>query len=345
MNSHLRSEKNCLNCGTYVEERYCSHCGQENVETKESFRHLVSHFFSDLTHYDSKLFTTLKDLLFKPGFLTNEYLAGRRVNYLHPVRMYVFVSFLYFLVTLSFNGLESKTEEAIAKTAAQNARREIADSLRRMRLSGENYSTNGKIKDSVIKNIIAKVDTDLVHKMDFTFLFNINYQDLIAFDSAQRLLPEQKREKGLKSWMYHHWLNTINLYGKKGIKFLVLDRTEHFIPKMMFILLPLFALLLKLFFNSKKYFYSDHVIFSLHFHTAVFLIFLIFSIISLFFPTFAKDAQDFEFLLAIIYLGIALRRTYGQSSFITIIKTIVLTLLYSILILTGYVVLVISSFF
>src|ERR1700730_4948588 len=158
MNPHLREEKNCLNCGTYVEERYCTHCGQENIEIKESFRHLISHFFSDLTHYDSKLFTTLKDLIFKPGYLTNEYLAGRRVNYLHPIRMYVFVSFLYFLVTLSFNGLESKTEEAIAKTAAQNTRREIADSLRSMRLSGKNYLTNGKIRDSVIKNIIAKVD-------------------------------------------------------------------------------------------------------------------------------------------------------------------------------------------
>jgi hypothetical protein len=345
MNPHLREEKNCLNCGAYVEERYCTHCGQENIEIKESFRHLISHFFSDLTHYDSKLFTTLKDLLFKPGYLTNEYLAGKRANYLHPIRMYVFVSFLYFLVTLSFNGLENKTEETIAQTAAKNTRRQIADSLRNMLSSGERYSSNGKIKDSVIKNIIGKVDTSSGHKFDFTFLFSVNYQDLVAFDSAQRLLPEQKREKGLKSWMYHHWLNSINLYGKKGTIFRVMDRTEHFIPKLMFILLPLFALLLKLFYNRKKYFYSDHVIFSLHFHTAVFLIFLIFSIISLFFPAFAKDAQDFEFLLAIIYLGMALRRTYGQSSFITIMKVIGLTFLYSILILAGYIVLVISSFF
>jgi Protein of unknown function (DUF3667) len=345
MNPHLREEKNCLNCGAYVEERYCTHCGQENIEIKESFRHLISHFFSDLTHYDSKLFITLKDLLFKPGYLTNEYLAGRRANYLHPIRMYVFVSFLYFLVTLSFNGLENKTEEAIAKTATQKTREQIADSLRIMQSTVEKNSINGKIKDSVIKNILARIDTGSVNNNDFTLLFNVNYQDLVAFDSAQRVLPEQKREKGLKSWMYHRWLNTINLYGKKGTIFRVMDRTEHFVPKMMFFLLPLFALLLKLFYNRKKYLYSDHVIFSLHFHTAVFLIFLVLSIISLFLPSFAKDAQSFESLLAIIYLGVALRRTYGQSSFITIIKVIGLTLLYSILILAGYIVLVISSFF
>ncbi|HTB26485.1 MAG TPA: DUF3667 domain-containing protein [Puia sp.] len=344
MNPHLRSEKNCLNCGHYVEERYCTHCGQENVEVKESFRHLIGHFFSDLTHYDSKFFTSLKDLLFKPGYLTNEYLAGRRANYLHPIRMYVFVSFLYFLVTLSFNGLESKTEEAIAKTAEQNTRNQIADSLRIMLSIGEKNSINGKIKDSVIKNILAKIDTGTTHNIDFTFIFNVDYKSLIAFDSSQRLLPVQKRERGLKPWMYHRWLHTINLYGIKGTIFRVTDRTEHFIPKMMFVLLPLFALLLKLFYNKKKYYYSDHVIFSLHFHTAVFLIFLVFSILTLLFHSFARDAQNFEYLLVIIYLGIALRRTYGQSSFITILKAIGLTLLYSILILAGYVLLIISAF-
>ena len=154
--------------------------GQENVEVKESFRHLISHFFSDLTHYDSKSFTTLKDLLFKPGFLTNEYRTGRRVNYLHPIRMYVFVSFLYFLVTLSFNGLESKTEEAIAKTAAQNTRNQIADSLRIMQSTAGNNSTNSKIRDSVVKNILTKLDTGTLQNSDFIFLFNVDYQDLVA---------------------------------------------------------------------------------------------------------------------------------------------------------------------
>ena len=344
MNPHLRREKNCLNCGAYVEERYCTRCGQENVEVKESFRHLISHLFSDLTHYDSKVFTTLKDLLFKPGFLTKEYLAGRRTSYLHPIRMYVFVSFLYFLITLSFNDLERRAEEAIAKTASQNTRKEIADSLKIMLAYRGNNITSGKIKDSVIRNILGKIDTGKVYKTDLTVLFNIKYQDLVAFDSAQRLLPEQKKEKGLKPWLYHRWLNTINLYGKRGMILEVSNRTQHFVPKMMFFLLPIFALLLKLFYNKKKYFYADHVIFSLHYHTAVFLIFLVFAIISLLFPVLTKDAESIEFLLALIYLGMALRKTYGQSASITLIKVIGLTFLYSFFILAGYVILALGSF-
>jgi hypothetical protein len=331
MSPHLRKEKNCLNCGAFVEERYCTRCGQENVEIKESFGHLISHFISDLTHYDSKFLTTLKDLLIKPGFLTREYLAGKRAKYLHPIRMYVFVSFLYFLITLSFNDHEKQTEEAIAKTAAQNTRKQIIDSIRIMQSGGYGNPANAKIRDSVIKNILTRIDTNSVPDKDMIFFLNTSFRDLVAFDSSQRLLPEQKREKGLTPWLYRHWMNTVNLYGKNGTHDLILSRTAHFVPKMMFFLLPLFALLLKLFYDKKKYFYTDHLIFSLHFHTAVFLLFLIFS------------AENIQFLLAPVYLGLALRKTYGQSAFITVIKVIGLTVLYSIFILTGYFVLAVSA--
>ncbi len=97
--SHVpqRNEKDCLNCGTIVQGRYCHVCGQENVVPKETFWHMVTHFFYDITHFDCSFFTTVKDLIFRPGFLSNEYIAGRRVKYLHPIRMYVFTSAIFFL--------------------------------------------------------------------------------------------------------------------------------------------------------------------------------------------------------------------------------------------------------
>ena len=102
--SHVpqRKEKDCLNCGTIVQGRYCHVCGQENVVPKETFWHMVAHFFFDITHFDSQFFETVKDLLFRPGFLSKEYMAGRRANYLHPVKMYVFTSAIFFLLFFSF---------------------------------------------------------------------------------------------------------------------------------------------------------------------------------------------------------------------------------------------------
>jgi Protein of unknown function (DUF3667) len=101
--SHLkeRKEKNCLNCQTTVIGRYCHECGQENLEPKETVWHLVQHFFNDITHFDGKFFSTVKLLLRKPGFLSAEYIAGRRMSYLNPIRMYVFTSAFFFIILFS----------------------------------------------------------------------------------------------------------------------------------------------------------------------------------------------------------------------------------------------------
>ncbi|MBL0146204.1 MAG: DUF3667 domain-containing protein [Chitinophagaceae bacterium] len=94
--SKKRAEKNCLNCNAIVADRFCGICGQENIEIKESFWGIVSHFFQDITHYDGKFLSTLKLLLTKPGFLSFEYLRGRRASYLHPIGCMFYIGILLF---------------------------------------------------------------------------------------------------------------------------------------------------------------------------------------------------------------------------------------------------------
>ena len=102
--SHLkeRKEQSCLNCNAVVNGKYCSVCGQENLEPQESLWHLIVHFFNDITHFDGKFFSSVKYVVTKPGFLTSEYVRGRRMSYLNPVRFYVFTSFLFFLIFFAF---------------------------------------------------------------------------------------------------------------------------------------------------------------------------------------------------------------------------------------------------
>jgi len=120
--SHLkeRKEKNCLNCQATVIGRYCHVCGQENLEPKETVWHLVQHFFNDITHFDGKFFATVKFLLRKPGFLSAEYVAGRRASYLNPIRMYVFTSAFFFIILYSL-----KSPEEMLKPAASRAKERV----------------------------------------------------------------------------------------------------------------------------------------------------------------------------------------------------------------------------
>ena len=138
--SKEREEKVCLNCGTALTGRYCPNCGQENTEPKETVWTLVSHFFNDITHFDGKFFSTGKYLLARPGFLSSEYIKGRRASYLHPIRMYVFTSAFFFIIFFSLFNPAEITE----KKDSREQLKELTDA-----------------SNSLSKTLAVKNDTDL----------------------------------------------------------------------------------------------------------------------------------------------------------------------------------------
>ena len=88
----------CENCGNEVRQRFCGACGQRADPPVNSLMHFSQVAAEDLTHADSRLWRTLGALLFKPGFLTTEFLAGRRARYMPPVRLYLVLSVAFFLL-------------------------------------------------------------------------------------------------------------------------------------------------------------------------------------------------------------------------------------------------------
>ncbi len=87
----------CLNCGARLTSRFCCHCGQKNKDYHLSFKDLFSDFIEELLDFDSRVLLSLRKLFTRPGFLTSEYVKGRRVSYLPPVRIYLFASVVFFL--------------------------------------------------------------------------------------------------------------------------------------------------------------------------------------------------------------------------------------------------------
>jgi hypothetical protein len=88
----------CLNCGTNVQLEFCPECGQRVVEPDPTLRELLHEMAEEFLHWDGKLATTFRTLIVKPGALTLEYLNGRRVPYVSPLRVYLTCSVLYFFL-------------------------------------------------------------------------------------------------------------------------------------------------------------------------------------------------------------------------------------------------------
>jgi hypothetical protein len=343
---HLRHEKNCLNCGATVEERYCTQCGQENVEPKESVGHLIGHFFEDLTHFDGNFFVTVKDLIIRPGFLTREYVEGRRVAYLNPIRMYIFISAIFF-VALFAGGRESG-DHSEGDTRAVNAfRQQLADSLRGVKTEG--LRGNGVEADSLRRifnaELAARLDSttkgkgpteslSLKYGSGGQVLIDIEerkYKTVREYDSVQRSLPDSSRDKGIMPWILRNNVRQKEKNGGRSKLHLEVN-VQHDIPKIMFALLPLFALYVGWFYPRRKYYYVNHAIFSVHFHSFVFLFFLFLLLLNAVIPGDWTGIilAAISPLPIFVYLVAALRGMYGQSVGMSLLKAMAISLLYAI---------------
>ena len=312
----IRKDKTCLNCNHVVDLRFCPNCGQENTDTRKTFHHLFVHFFEDLTHYENAFWKTIKNLLLKPSSLTKEYLSGKRLSYLAPVRLYIFISFVTFflLAIIPDNGTSTKshikTEEEIqAKKAA--AKKKL-DSI--------------KAKNPVLKNV-----------NDIDVNYNFGYNSIAEMDSIRKTDPN--KISNLIYWMNTKIIPLNDKFTQKELKEKFFESAERNFPKILFIYMPLFAFILWLVHNKKRWYYFDHGIFTLHYFSFLLLItlllFLMNHILDLFdssiisFVAFLVNAIGYVWM--IYYFFPAHHRFYGESRTVSFFKSCFLYFLNSIL--------------
>lgn len=127
MSEHRVTTLHCEDCGRERVGVYCHHCGQRHGGHDLSLRHVMTEVVRDLTHWDARVLTTLRLLVLHPGQLTREFLAGRRTRYVPPLRLYIFLSFLLFLV-LGLMPTQFKVQGNLTseRAAAEEEVREVA---------------------------------------------------------------------------------------------------------------------------------------------------------------------------------------------------------------------------
>lgn len=366
MKKHYRKEQDCANCGTHLEGKFCHACGQENLELHESFGHMMNHAISDYFHFDHQFFHTLKPLFFQPGKLTVEYMAGKRVQYLHPVKMYIFISLVFFLLFFQTDKKEVK------ETHHPKNKKELVTANKKLDSLIKDHNTNaleksilttaknnngavtitGDDDDDVIvgtPNGNKKVQNNVTFWDDDESGHSTRKQDTTyeLYMVRQAKLSPAKRDNFM---MHYIRKREYELNGShQKISEVVLEGLKHYTPKMMFLLLPLFALLLRIVFWKNKKFYVEHLIYSFHFHCFLFLFLSIIMLIKLLFPQSWDVGGYLDFIATIViiwYSYQSLRVVYQRSKGRTITKMIGLFLSYSFVfaICMGFLVMAVALF-
>jgi hypothetical protein len=225
----------CLNCGSALSSKFCPECGQKNKDYSLTFKDFFSDFLEELLDVDSRVLRSLKLLFTKPGFLTSEYVRGRRVRYIPPVRIYLVASVLFFL-SLTLNTLLPSFQN-------NEFFKEIAE-------TGDLDKSLGNVLDSK-KNSIEG------HALDY---------------EGSGLVPMKPDTS--QSGMHVSLGTGMQLslgesqYDVNQGDFLT-NFSDNF-AKMMFLLLPVAALQLKFLYWRRKKLYIEHLVFSLHVHAFIF---------------------------------------------------------------------------
>lgn len=288
MGKKRRKRLGCPNCGTQLTEEmnYCHNCGQENHIRRATMKLLANDFFSSYFSVDSKLFRSLRYLLFSPSFLSLEYLNGKIEAYLRPIRLYIFISFTFFLLLGITSSSSPSDDMTIKKDGVE------------VNLDGELDKAISE-KDSLVSK---KAKETLAESKN-------NTKDFSLFDEAE--------EKELSEFEASMNEKVKKIFSDKREMNIFLNYMRSKLPILLFVIIPVLALLLFVFFYKKNYYYIDHLVFAMHLQAFFFVLLIISEIIDLIFNV---ELMGISVLILLVYGFIAARRFYKRKVFSTFFR-------------------------
>ncbi len=263
-------------------------------------------------------------------------MAGKRARYLHPIRMYVFSSAMFFLLFFSVFKINTPGSNGNMPLSPDERRlyiKELQEELQK-------DTGNTRIKTSLMlakdtSQSLTNRDKLRIGKSQFNIsLANADYESIEEYEAAQKALPESERD----GWFARR-------LAKKEIGINIKYRDDpaaasekfaksilHQLPYMLFVSLPLFALILKLvYIRRKQFYYADHGVFTIHLYIFTFILLMaVFGLAKL------DDLTEWRiwgllmgllFIGLFIYLLLAMKRFYGQRWWKTIIKFLIVSVL------------------
>ncbi len=356
--------ENCLNCGTRLIDTFCHHCGQKDIPRRQTLGELWINFISSFWSYEGKFFQTTKYLITRPGYLAMEYNKGKRETYFHPARMYVFISFVFFLLYFSLPDPENKDSNPVKITrkekSSDTTTTKEEKSITPMFDAGEDKAKDdfdeAKL-DSIISNSIPKDNaenpvaglqdsiksqTKKIKKKNKGGtnwnwgLENADYATLEAYDSAESAKPVGKRDGWFKRIVMIRAIELNNKYKGDDSKSFGRDFGNAFkdnFSKVLFWLLPFFALVLKLLYVRRGFYYSEHLVFSIYYYNFFYLAGSVQMLLNQ--VSWLGWAAALVGFWIYFYLLFGMKRMYMQGWGKTIVKFFIFSFLFSILALIG----------
>jgi Protein of unknown function (DUF3667) len=333
----------CENCGAPLSGPYCGQCGQPAIDYRRSFGHVLVDVLNEFLNWDSKFFATIGLLIVKPWRLTNEFVAGHRVRYVHPLRLYLLASILFFFtVNYGTRGLNFEPGKLGPKDRAEleaDLKRENLPPEAREKLETLFRDSSSPPAPSPLTNAASPSMTEPSSPPSTSTpspptiapspptapetdnqrreYGKIGERPFVVFDS------EKKSSTPFERWIEGRAREKMGEHGTRMGLFIT--TLFHNLPYMMLCCIPLFAFVLKVLYIRRHVFYIDHLIYALHIHTFAYtgIMLIVLATIGL---NRVIPGPIAGWIIALLWIAfvvqifLSIRRVYRQGWFISIFK-------------------------
>lgn len=325
-----RGDIHCRNCSALLAGDFCHACGQSAQSLRRPFWALVGEGIETLFALDGRIARTLPSLLLRPGRITRAYLDGQRARFIPPFRLYIVASLLFFILlplvtgqglTLNLGGAEN-FDEAREQIESAYAAGEMTEEEYQSAIGGlteveDLWRSGPDILTPEVPAAPGEVEPPLVSDESEW----VGFMPKEALDSVRQAGAEGDEEAA-------RFAEVMDNPGRLA------EQTQAWIPRMMFVLLPVYACLLGLVYLWRRQFlFFDHLIVSLHFHSALFFAMAIGMLAAY------LVGAGWVTLAMIVYSNWYLyrlnRAVYGRGRFSSVLRVLTLDSIYFIILMTA----------
>lgn len=342
------SHKYCLNCKTELHGKYCHVCGQKATYEKLTIKEFILEYLNIAFVWDTHLIKTLWKLISKPGFLTKEYISGKFIAYMHPLKLNMFLLFLFVTFLLLFNSTED-----MGNSIKNLTRNEIIQPVLQISLQMENAEYAMQVESSPRDTIQLYAPLLVFESLSGIITgFDIDSADpdstAVWIASVPRYLIEDKalilNEDG--NYQFNPEYNTeasqTEILEKVWAKVVVLA-TKYF-PLIILLTAPLLAFLIGILHRKSKHSMFKHFIFSLHYTAFLEMVIILLYILHLIASPPSWIMQSIIIFGSCIYLVFAFRKVYETRSWMkAVFKSILTNIGYGIILMVLFFILCIIA--
>ncbi|WP_108801843.1 DUF3667 domain-containing protein [Aquimarina sp. Aq107] len=337
----------CLNCHVPLDviDRYCHNCGQINTTKKLSFKDFFNEFFASIFSYDSRLRHTVVGLLFRPGMISKDYIEGRRVKYANPFRFYLSVSIMFFIISglfIDFDTIITKNNDQDKEVLEINLSDQDKDQQNDTTTNDTTSTSDNKADNDYVYFSEKQLDTmgmfTAISKRWETYKSHYKKTEQLSAIIALDSLKHSKN--GYTKYLYKRSIRTKNLNENpmELLKFVF-----NKLPFIIFFFLPFFALTIWIIYIRRPFNYMEHLVFIFHTQTMFFILMGIAILIDQI--TKSEVASSIAMFIFLFYLYKAMRNFYQQKRAKTIVKFLLVNVLFFILASIGSLITIIGSMF